>query len=130
MSIILCKIRASALRPLDNIIETGFLVTERIRVLTVKQLRDQTPKKVEVTITNGTKTKKALIPWDRRLLVERTIPGAPNSPSAASEPTEGTQTPSEVSNASPEPSDKVSVLIAQARERFIAELKRIFRDNP
>lgn len=129
MPIILCKIRASALCPLDSIIETGFLVTERVRVLTVKQLRDQTPKKVEVTITNGTKTEKALIPWDRRLLVERMVPGAPNSPSEASEPTEGAQTSSKVSNASPESSDKVSVLIAQARERFIAELRRIFREN-
>lgn len=130
MPIFLHKIRASALRVHDNIIETGFLSTERYRVLTVKQLRDQTPKKVEVTVTNGKDTSKTVIPWDRRMLVERMTVEVPNSPSKASEPMTGTPSPTNSTKASTGASDKVSTLIAQARERFIAELRKIIRENP
>jgi hypothetical protein len=137
------EIRASGLQPRD------ILTHDKIRfeVVKVEKLRNQTPKKVMIVVNNHfSDDLQRIVPWDRRLIVERDIPEESEKETSLNEVVlqqlaEKTNTTSQEELPHPPPpsiskiellphSERVAYLIAEAREEFIAKVRRILRENP
>lgn len=119
------KIRASALKPGDVILGEKDGHQYRLVVQGVTLRKEFTPKHVDLILKDGEKLIYASAPWDRRHIVERS-----GGSSEASEPMVEAETPTRPRPALPEPSDRVAALIAEAREEFIAKVRKIIRENP
>lgn len=119
------KIRASALKPGDVILGEKDGHQYRLRVVRIDKEFEK-PKKIWATLNDGGLSNYYVsIPWDRRHVVERS-----GGSSEASEPMAEAETPTRPRPALPEPSDRVAALIAEAREEFIAKVRKIIRENP
>lgn len=119
------KIRASALKPGDVIHEEVYGHPFAFLVSTAEQNREDTPRTVTVGfLQKDRSTTRVTIPWDRRLLVERS-----DSPSGGSESNVEATTPSTPSTSSLEASKSVPERIAEAREEFIAKVRKIIREG-
>lgn len=119
------KIRASALKPGDVILGEKDGHHYRLVVQGVTLKKGFAPKYVDLVLRDGEKLIHASAPWDRRHTVERS-----GGPSEASKPMGEALTPTRPRPALPEPSDRVAALIAEAREEFIAKVRKIIRENP
>lgn len=118
------KIRANALKPGDVILGEKDGHHYRLVVQEVILLRGFRPKYVQLTLKDGEKLIQAYAPWDRRHTVERS-----GSHSEASKPMVEAPTPTRPRPALPEPSDRVAAQIAEAREEFIAKVRKIIRES-
>lgn len=118
------KIRANALRPGDVILVETY-GKMRFRVETVKRQHDTRPRKVVLSLSNGSERVEVTVPWDRRHLVERNT-----TPSVASEAQESTLASTAPAEPIPGPSERFAALLAEAREEFIAKIRKIIRENP
>lgn len=123
------RVRAHELQPTDVILGKIWL-----EVLAIEQHRNLKPKRVTLTLTDGANSFRAITPWDRRCLIERVCPETPTSPSRASEIQGGVTAPPETLPASPEAvetvEERVARLLVETRERYIAEVRKIIRENP
>lgn len=119
------KIRAAALKPSDIIHEELYGRHLKFKVFGVSLNRKDSPKTVTVTFENDDRsTTTATIPWDRRCIVERS-----GGASEASESRVEAETANKLPTAIPEPSSKIAMLIAEAREEFIEKVRKFIREG-
>lgn len=119
------KVRAHKILPGDFVF-IGALSWLKYRVAKVEYHKMLKPRKVTVTMYGaGGLMFFYVFGWDSRCVVERS-----DGPSDASKSLVDPSPTLKVSPALPEPSDRVAALIAEAREEFIAKVRKIIRDNP